>query len=198
MYELCTIEDVVAVHPTKFSLQLEEAVKDSIQQKYEGKIDNDIGVALSVVDVKSVGDGKVLPGDPSVHYPVNFTLLTWMPKEHEIVEGEVVDVTEWGAFVRVGPLDGLVHISQVMDDYVSYDEKNGQLAGKTSRRILKVGDKVRARIISISLKEQSKVGLTMRQPFLGSVKWLEERAKEKAKEEAAQAKEEKKEKKEKK
>ena len=189
MYQMSTIEDVIAVPPIKFTLDLDEAIKASVQEKYEGKIDMDIGVILAVGEINDVQEGKVLPGDPSVHYPVKFMLLSWMPREHEIVEGEVVDVTEWGAFIRVGPLDGLVHISQVMDDYVSYDEKNAQLAGKTSRRVLKMGDKVRARVISISLKEQSKVGLTMRQPFLGSLKWLEEKAKEKAKE----AREEKKE-----
>jgi DNA-directed RNA polymerase subunit E' len=97
-----------------------------------------------------------------------------MPREHEIVEGEVVDITEFGAFVRCGALDGLVHISQVMDDYVSYDEKNSQLMGKQTRRILKEGDKVKARIISVSFKEQSKLGLTMRQPLLGNIKWLTE------------------------
>ncbi|MFQ6009956.1 MAG: DNA-directed RNA polymerase [Candidatus Aenigmatarchaeota archaeon] len=190
MYQVCTIEDVIAVSPVKFALDLDAAIKESIQEKYEGKIDMDIGVILAVVEVNDVQEGKVLPGDPSVHYPVKFVILTWMPRDHEIVEGEVVDVTEWGAFIRVGPLDGLVHISQVMDDYVSYDEKNSQLAGKTSRRILKMGDKVRARVISISLKEQSKVGLTMRQPFLGNLKWLEEKAKEKAKEKKEEKKKE--------
>ena len=96
-----------------------------------------------------------------------------MPREHEIVEGEVVDITEFGAFIRIGAIDGLVHISQVMDDYVSYDEKNSQLAGRESRRILKQGDGVRARIISISFKEQNKIGLTMRQPYLGALHWSE-------------------------
>ena len=183
MYQIVTVEDEIAVSPEKFDMDLSEAIMESIGDKFEGKIDNDTGVALAVVDVGEVSEGKVLPGDPSVHYPVSFRMLTWMPKDHEVVEGEVVDITEWGAFVRVGPIDAFVHISQVMDDYVSYDEKNSQLAGKQSRRVLKTGDAVRARIISISLKEQSKVGLTMRQPFLGSFKWMEAKAKEKPKEE---------------
>ena len=172
MYNVITIEDVVAVPPHKFTLDLEESVKDSISEKYEGTINSEIGFALSIVDVNEIGEGKVEPGDPSVHYPVKFDLLTWMPLNHEVVEGEVVDITEWGAFIRCGPVDGLTHISQVMDDFVSLDEKNAQLAGKTSRRILKVGDKCKARVISISLKEQNKIGLTMRQPFLGNIKWL--------------------------
>ena len=186
------VEDVISVPPTKLSLDVEKSVKESIEDRFEGKIDNDIGVILAVTDVEGVGEGRVLPGDPSVHYPVKFKLLTWMPKDHEIVEGEIVDITEFGAFVRCGALDGLVHVSQVMDDYVSYDEKNSQLVGKQTRKILKEGDAVRARIISVSLKEQSKLGLTMRQPLLGALRWLEI---EKPKEEKVSKRREKKEKK---
>jgi len=173
MYQIVTAEEEIPVPPTKLNLNTEQAVRESIEEKFEGKIDNDVGVILAVTDIEKVGEGKILPGDPSVYYPVSFKLLTWMPKEHEVVEGEVVDITEFGAFVRCGALDGLVHVSQVMDDFVSYDEKNSQLVGKQTRKILKEGDSVRARIISISFKEQSKLGLTMRQPMLGSIKWLE-------------------------
>jgi DNA-directed RNA polymerase subunit E' len=173
MYQIVTAEEEIPVSPTKLNLDTEQAVRESIEEKFEGKIDNDVGVILAVTDIEKVGEGKILPGDPSVYYPVSFKLLTWMPKEHEVVEGEVVDITEFGAFVRCGALDGLVHVSQIMDDFVSYDEKNSQLVGKQTRKILKEGDSVRARIISISFKEQSKLGLTMRQPMLGSIKWLE-------------------------
>jgi len=176
MYQLVTVEDEISVPPEKLNLELEDSVKESLEAKFEGNINTDIGVILAIIDVDNIEEGVVLPGDPSVHYPVKFKLLSWMPREHEIVEGEVVDITEFGAFVRCGALDGLVHISQVMDDYVSYDEKNSQLIGKQTRRVLKEGDKVRARIISVSFKEQSKLGLTMRQPFLGSFKWLTEPA----------------------
>ncbi|MDD5416440.1 MAG: DNA-directed RNA polymerase [Candidatus Aenigmarchaeota archaeon] len=171
MYQIVTVQDEISVPPTKFDKDLNTSVIESISEKIEGKIDNDIGIILSVMEIDEVGEGKILPGDPSVHYPVKFKLLSWMPKNHEIVEGEIVDVTEFGAFIRVGGFDGLIHISQVMDDFVSYDEKNGQLVGKQSKRVIKEGDKARARVISISFKENNKIGLTMRQPFLGSLKW---------------------------
>ena len=179
MYQLVTVEDEISVPPTKLDLNVEESVKESIEERFEGKIDYDIGVVLAVTDIDKVGEGRVMPGDPSVHYPVTFKLLTWMPRDHEIVEGEVVDITEFGAFVRCGALDGLVHVSQIMDDFVSYDEKNSQLTGKQTKKILKEGDAVRARIISVSFKEQSKLGLTMRQPFLGAFRWLSEPVEEK-------------------
>lgn len=179
MYQLVTVEDEISVPPTKLDLKVEDSVKESIEERFEGKIDYDIGVVLAVTDIDKVGEGKIMPGDPSVHYPVTFKLLTWMPKDHEIVEGEVVDITEFGAFIRCGAMDGLVHVSQVMDDFVSYDEKNSQLTGKQTKKILKEGDAVRARIISVSFKEQSKLGLTMRQPFLGAFRWLTEPVEEK-------------------
>jgi DNA-directed RNA polymerase subunit E' len=174
MYQIVTVEEEIPVPPTKLNLDTEKAVIESIEEKFEGKIDNDVGVILAVTSIEKIGEGRILPGDPSVYYSVAFKLLSWMPQEHEVVEGEVVDITEFGAFVRCGALDGLVHVSQVMDDFVSYDEKNAQLVGKQSRKVLKEGDSVRAKIISVSFKDQSKLGLTMRQPLLGSLKWLAE------------------------
>jgi len=176
MYQIVTVEDEIAVPPEKLDLEMGSSVKESLEDKLEGNVNSEIGVILAVTDVDKIGEGEIMPGDPSVHYPVKFKLLSWMPKENEIVEGEVVDITEFGAFVRCGALDGLIHISQVMDDFVSYDEKGSQLVGKQTGRVLKEGDKIRARIISVSFKEQSKLGLTMRQPFLGNIKWLTEPA----------------------
>jgi DNA-directed RNA polymerase subunit E' len=62
-----------------------------------------------------------------------------------------------------------------MDDFVSFS-KEKTLAGRESKRILKVGDECIARIIAVSFKDVSnpKIGVTMRQPGLGKLEWLEE------------------------
>jgi DNA-directed RNA polymerase subunit E' len=86
-----------------------------------------------------------------------------------------MEIAEFGAFLRFGPIDGLVHVSQVTDDFMGYDEKTGTLAGKDSKKVLKVKDEVIARIIAISLKStvvDSKMNLTMRQPGMGKEEWL--------------------------
>src|SRR4030067_612126 len=111
MYQIITVEDEISVPPEKLNLKLDDSVKDSLESKFEGSINTEVGVILAVTEVDEIEEGTILPGDPSVHYPVKFKILSWMPKEHEIVEGEVVDITEFGAFVRCGALDGLVHIS---------------------------------------------------------------------------------------
>ena len=65
-----------------------------------------------------------------------------------------------------------------MDDHIDVDIGNQRLLGKDSGRELRQGDKVRARIVTISINEvsprESKIGLTMRQPGLGNLAWLEE------------------------
>jgi len=62
-----------------------------------------------------------------------------------------------------------------------YDEKNKRLVGKETKKSLTEGDLVRARIVALSLKERdpekSKIGLTMRQPWLGNLKWIEDEIK---------------------
>jgi DNA-directed RNA polymerase subunit E' len=63
-----------------------------------------------------------------------------------------------------------------MDDYISYDEKQGVLLGKETKRKLTSGDQVRVRITAVSLGRagsSGKIGVTARQPFLGKLEWLQ-------------------------
>jgi DNA-directed RNA polymerase subunit E' len=181
MYKILTVKDRVRVPPEKFGLSLKESIKAALEESIEGKLDPMLGVVLAIISVDEVGEGKILPEDPAVYYQATFKILSYKPELHELVTGEVIDNAEFGSFVRIGPLDGLVHISQIMDDFVSYDSKNSVFIGKQTRKTLKEGDKVRARIISISWGEQNKIGLTMRQPGLGNIVWIEEEKKKKKK-----------------
>ncbi len=183
MFKILKVKDEVRVPPVKFDLQLDQAVKESLQEQIEGKMNSDIGVYLVITEVLSVGDGKIMPEDGAIYYPVEFKMLAYKPEINEIVLGEVVDVTEFGAFTRIGPLDALVHVSQIMDDKISYDAKNAIFTGKKTGIKLKEGDIIRARIVGVSLgKGRSKVSLTMRQPCLGSIEWINKDKRNKKKE----------------
>ncbi len=175
MYKILEIEDQIRVPPMKFNLPAQEAVKKSLEEKWEGLVDKGLGVVLAVLSVDSIGEGKILPGDGAIHYKCIFKLMAYQPELHEVVRGEVIDITEFGAFVRFGPVDGMIHVSQVMNDYVSYDAKGSALLGRDSKRRLKESDIVVSRIVSVSMeKDQYKVGLTARQAGLGALEWVEE------------------------
>lgn len=182
MYRIITVEDRIRVPPEKLGKDVKKAVKLAISDQMEGVVDSRLGVVLSVTSIDKVGEGEILPGDPGVYYNCEFKLLSFKPEPQELVNGEVIDNTEFGAFVRIGAMDGLIHISQLMDDFVSFDGKSSIFLGKESRRTLKEGDLVRARVISVSLgKEENKLGLTMRQPMLGALQWIEEEKRKKTK-----------------
>ena len=148
--------------------------------KYEGMVDDELGYVMAVTDIKVNPTGKIIPGDGATYHKASFSLLTFYPKVQEIVEGEVVEIADFGAFLRVGPIDALLHVSQLIDDFISYDEKQGVLMGKETRRKLSSGDHVRARITAVSLARgggSGKIGVTARQPFLGKLEWIKEEVK---------------------
>ncbi|MBU0898426.1 MAG: DNA-directed RNA polymerase [Nanoarchaeota archaeon] len=177
MYKMLTIKDKIRVPPIKFDLGLENAIKSSLEDKWEGTIMKDIGVSLSVDSIKEIGEGKILAGDGAIHYPVAFQLLSFEPEMHEIVKGHVIDVTEFGVFIRMGPLDGMIHVSQLMDDFVSYESKRGVFVGRDTKNTLKEGDSVKARVISVSVSgKEYKIGLTTRQHGLGGIDWKDRKS----------------------
>ncbi|MFH0903860.1 MAG: DNA-directed RNA polymerase [Methanobacteriota archaeon] len=190
MYKKMRLADTVRIAPELLGAPVEAAVKIALQDKLEGLVDKTIGAVVAIIEVIEVGEGHILAGNAGVYYDAIFEAVTFMPEIQEIIEGTVLEVVEFGIFVGIGPLDGLVHVSQLTDEFVSYDEKNSRLITKESGRAITVGDRVRARIVAVSLNEReprdSKIGLTMRQHALGKLDWLEEARLEKQKEDAGE------------
>ena len=177
MFKLITLQDTIRIPPETFGNPLEKVGREQVKQKYEGVVDEELGYVISVTSIEVSPIGKIIPGDGATFHKVTFSLLTFYPVIQEIVEGDVVEIADFGAFVRIGPVDALLHVSQLMDDYISYDEKQGVLLGKESKRKVTTGDQVRVRITAVSLGRagsSGKIGVTARQPFLGKLDWLKE------------------------
>jgi DNA-directed RNA polymerase subunit E' len=175
MFKLIMLEDTIRIPPDKFSKSVETVTYEQLKSKYEGMIDEELGYVIAVTEIQVNPVGKIIPGDGATYHRTRFSILTFFPKLQEIVEGEVVEIADFGAFVRVGPIDALLHVSQLLDDYISYDEKQGVLMGKETRRKLATGDPVRVRVTAVSLARgggSGKVGVTARQPFLGKLEWI--------------------------
>ncbi len=177
MFKLITLQDTIRIPPETFGNPLEKVGREQVKQKYEGVVDEELGYVIAVTSIEVSPIGKIIPGDGATFHKVTFSLLTFYPVIQEVVEGDVVEIADFGAFVRIGPVDALLHVSQLMDDYISYDEKQGVLLGKESKRRVTTGDQVRVRITAVSLGRagsSGKIGVTARQPFLGKLDWLKE------------------------
>ena len=181
MFYNIELKDHIRVPPNLFSLPLEEAVIKRIKTKYNGFISKELGIVTDVLGIKEIGEGVIIAGDGASYYEISFELITFKPEMQEIVLGKIKDIAEFGAFINIGPIDGMIHISQTMDDFVSFS-KDKTLTGKETKRVLKVNDICRARMIAVSFKDvlNPKLGLTMRQPGLGRLDWIKEELEEKA------------------
>ena len=180
MFSISTLVDVVRIPPNLFGTALKKAAINILKEKYESMINADMGYIIMILDAKVDEMGKMIAGDGGTFHKAEFKALTFYPKLQELVQGEIVDLTDFGAFVRIGPTDALLHLSQVMDDYLKSDVKSGIILANQSGRTLKVGSALRARITAVSLGKAStmgKIGITCRQPFLGANEWIEEEIK---------------------
>lgn len=182
MFYEVQLKSHVRVPPSSFGQPIKESLLKELKSRFEAYIAKDIGIVIDIVDVVDVGEGVITPGDGAPYYHTTFTALVFRVELQETFAGKVRDITEFGAFVTLGPIEGMVHVSQTMDDFVSF-AKEKVLQGKDSGRTLKVDDLVRTRMIAISYKDVSnpKYGLTMRQPGLGKIDWGKEPVAQKAK-----------------
>lgn len=172
MFYKTKVKDYVDLSPDLFEGDLQENIKEQILRNYADKTTEDLGLVITVGGVDSIGEGFKLPEDASRHYVVEFTLITFKPELHEVIKGEVTSVTNFGIFVSMGVIEGLVHLSQTMVDQVSFSN-TGVIQGSETGQILKAGMDVKASVAAISFKDMRnvKVGLTMRQPGLGALEW---------------------------
>ena len=173
MFYKVKAKDFIRVPPSMFDLSRKEAVLANVKATYENFISKELGFVINVIDVGDVKEGVIVPGDGAAYYDTDFELLTFKPELNELVFAKVRDITDFGAFMDLGGVEGMVHISQSMDDFVSFS-KDKVLQGKKTGQSLKVNYNCKARIIAVSYKDMNnpKIGLSMRQEGLGKIEWL--------------------------
>ena len=175
MYFVLSCKDKVRLPAKLFSMKLEDSLTQILRDKYERRIDKDAGVVLALWNAKPEGDGIVIAGDNAAYYNVSFDVLAYHPLVNEIVETDVSEIVEFGAFLQLGPMEGLVHLSQIANDFLTYNKKTMSFTGRESKKALKKGDHVFAKISTVSMKgsiPETKIGLTMRPDGLGKNEWL--------------------------
>jgi len=177
MYKRVRLKDTVEVPPRQLADVTPERVKHLLQDKLEGRMDEDVGSVVSISEVHDIGEGTVLPNRPGVYYEAEFDAITFDPDMQEVVDGTVVEVVEFGASVGIGPVDGLLHVSQISDEYLAYDGENQQLASTESNQTLGVDGQGRVGSVTKGVhgrnQRKSKIGLTAKQPGLGKHDWLD-------------------------
>lgn len=178
MFRIVNAKATIAIPANSLrpKIDLDKLLLDLAREEYEDRYLEGIGYVIAVTSAKSPRFATVFPRSGNLYTEAEMEMLVWYPLLKEVIYAEVVDVREFGVFLQIGPIEGLVHISQVLDDFVSYDKRGARILAKKTKRILNKFDDVRARIISVSSgqSESFKLAFTMRQPFLGKLEWIKE------------------------
>lgn len=191
MYLLDTREETVRIPPDRLGEPMDKVTYELACQTFEGRMDDEKRVTVLVTGVERTGPGVVVHSDGAVYQSVIMESLLFKPTVQEVIQGYVCEVLDFGAFIRFGPLDALLHVSQVTNDHINVDVGGQRLIAKESKRDMRTEDVVRARVVTVSLNNQSpresKIGLTMRQPGLGKLDWMaEDREKAERRKQAAE------------
>lgn len=84
--------------------------------------------------------------------------------EGDMIDGRVARLTDFGAFVDLGGIDGLVHVSEISHSHVAKPSD-----------VLAVGDEVTVKVLSIN-SEQERVSLSIKDTLPGPWSDIEEKA----------------------
>lgn len=70
--------------------------------------------------------------------------------------GIISSVTSFGIFIQLdNTIEGLVHVSNMLDDYYIYDEKNHTLIGERHRKVYRLGDHVKVKVAKADIETRS-------------------------------------------
>ena len=180
MYKVVTKEDTIRI-PAEY-IRKEKSLNEHIDRlaasAFEGRFDENNNFVLVTSNHEPIGRGRIIHGDGAIYQEVKFDAVLFCIEDYEVVEGAVSEINDFGAFVRIGPMEALLHKSQIMEDHVDINAGMGVLEGRKEGRKLGVGSSVRARIVSLSPDtsdpRRSKIGLTCKQTGLGSHEWIYE------------------------
>src|SRR5262249_42320720 len=88
---------------------------------------------------------------------IKVKLLTYMSERigHEL-EGIITGVADYGFFAQAEdlPVEGLIHISTLTDDYYYFDEATHSLIGRRTKRRFRLGAKVKVRVVRVDLQRR--------------------------------------------
>ncbi|MCH2268013.1 DNA-directed RNA polymerase [Candidatus Thalassarchaeum betae] len=180
MYSLVTRDDTIRI-PAEYIRQgrkLEDHIDELALDAFEGRFDENEDYTLLTFDHEAVGRGKIIHGDGAIYQNVRFKALIFTMENNEVVDGAVSEISEYGAFVRIGPVEALLHKSQILDEPVQVNLGIRRIEGSKSGKHLEEGTPVRSRIVSKSINQNdprsSKIGLNCKMDGLGAFDWLEE------------------------
>ncbi|HTK78546.1 MAG TPA: S1 RNA-binding domain-containing protein, partial [Gemmataceae bacterium] len=88
---------------------------------------------------------------------VKLRLLNYMAERLGLEMGAVITgVADYGFFAQAEtmPVEGLVHVTTLSDDYYYFDEASHTLEGRRTKKRYRLGDKVRVKVVRVDVNRR--------------------------------------------
>lgn len=132
-------------------LQIHRIIKEFINNRLKSKqIEKLYGIVDQVADKSSIMERIA---DEVERDTKDILIAEFMAdKIGEEYEGVISSVTSFGVFVELdNTVEGLVHISNIVDDYYRFDSTNYSLVGERTGKIIKIGDVVKVKVHNVNI-----------------------------------------------
>src|SRR3990172_8480041 len=97
-------EDVVRIPPERLGGGIDAPARGRPRTTLEGRVGVDRSLTLIASNIERVGEGRIVHGDGAVYQTVKYDAVVFVPQLQEIIDGTVVEILKFGAFIRFGPL----------------------------------------------------------------------------------------------
>ncbi|EPZ32091.1 DNA-directed RNA polymerase III subunit RPC8-like protein [Rozella allomycis CSF55] len=104
MFHLTLIEDTIQIHPSDLDKEFHKAVNEAINRKYSNRVIDNVGLCISVYDIKSIIDPFIHPSEGCTYLLklVIFRMIIFRPFTGEIIRGVLNSSSEQGITISVG------------------------------------------------------------------------------------------------
>ncbi|MCS7122346.1 MAG: DNA-directed RNA polymerase [Candidatus Micrarchaeota archaeon] len=177
VYRIVEAEEYVKIPSHMLNMNKDEAVREVLLNQYKNKYFETFGLVLDIIDVNVESENVIMINDPKIYFKTRFKLLSFTLDRKEVFLGIVREITDFGAFVLIGPFEGLLNISQISDEKWIFNKEKKRYENTDKTKTLEIGDLVYVKVSSITMKEgpaKAKISLTCRSAGLGNLKWIEQ------------------------
>ncbi|KAK4266149.1 hypothetical protein QN277_027113 [Acacia crassicarpa] len=105
MFYLSRIEHTLRLPPHLLSLPIQESIHKELEKLFLDKVIANLGLCISVYDIRSIEGGFIFPGDGAATYTVVFTLIVFRPFVGEIITAKLLTSDADGLRLSLGFFD---------------------------------------------------------------------------------------------
>lgn len=154
MYYLLEIETKTSLSPDQLDPKKDanELLLKALRETLEGQVLTDVGLVVAVISCNIRGEGRIPPRSPEIYFRTNIRLIAFKPIPNEVVEGEIVNVTETGAFVNLGSLDGFWPRNRISNRRMEFNARKGTLEDREEEIVIRRKEKARIKVNNVEVR----------------------------------------------